>query len=61
MQLGFHDFEHQWRSQGGAQGARAPSSAHDGLAVNIVHGTASSSTPLATLNHQLLLKKQLRR
>ena len=48
----------QWRSRGGgAQGARAPPSAL-GL-VNIVHRTASSSTPLATLNHQLLLKNSL--
>ena len=39
-------------ARGGAQGARAPPSAL-GL-VNIVHRTASSSTPLATPNHQLL-------
>jgi hypothetical protein len=46
-------------ARGGAQEARAPPSAL-GL-VNIVHRTASPSTPLATPNHQLLLKKQLRR
>ena len=39
-------------ARGGAQGARAPPSAL-GL-VNIVHRTASSSTPLAIPNHQLL-------
>ena len=39
-------------ARGGVQGARAPPSAL-GL-VNIVHRTASSSTPLAIPNHQLL-------
>ena len=45
---------HQWCSRGeggGAHGAQAPPSA-----LGIVHRAASSSTPLATPNHHLLLK-----
>ena len=47
----------QWRSQVGAQGARAPPSAL-GL-VGMVHRTASSSTLLATPNSHLLRKYSL--
>jgi hypothetical protein len=57
----FRDFKciEQWRSQVGAQGARAPPSA-PGL-VDIVYRKASSSTPVAIPNYQLLfIKEQLR-
>ena len=55
------DYPTQWRSQVGAQGARAPPSAL-GL-VDMVHRhndrTASSSTLLATPNSHLLQKYSL--